>query len=161
MKKILFIILTGTIMFSGCKFINEKVLKKGSDTLEVYVYNLERQLQNADNERQASIDQIMQESQAKIDSIIAYYEGELSSSGGRRIAAATGTYYLIVGSFKTPAYAAEWSAKVSGMGYRTEIVQVGYWNLVSAGSHTNLREALQEPFSLVILQVLRLWRSPS
>jgi hypothetical protein len=142
MKKILFIIILGVVALSGCKFINEKVLKKGSDTLEVYIYNLERQLKDIENEHQASLAEIMRESQAKIDSIIMYYEGELSSSGGRRIPATSGTYYLIVGSFKTPAYATDWSAKISGMGYRTEIVEVGYWNLVSAESHSNLRDAL-------------------
>ena len=148
MKKILFLVIVGMITLSGCKFINEKVLKKGSDTLEIYAYNLEKQLEASEQEYQTSLGQIMRESQARIDSIIMYYEDELASRGGKRTSAASGTFYLIVGSFKTPAYAADWSAKISNMGYKTEIVEVGYWNLVSAESYTGLRDAL-EGLSLV------------
>lgn len=142
MKKILFIMVIAAIALSSCKFINEKVLKKGSDTLEVYVYNLEQQLQASDQEHQASLGQIMKESQARIDSIISYYENELSSKGGKYTSAASGTYYLIVGSFLTPAYAETYSAKVADMGYKTEIVKVSHWNLVAAESYTGIRDAL-------------------
>ncbi len=142
MKKVLFLLIIGTITFSGCKFINEKILKKGSDTLEVYVYNLEQQLRNKDSEFQGSLAAMQRESQARIDSIIQYYESELASKGGKFTSAATGTYYLIVGSFKTPDYATNFSAKVADMGYTSEIVQVGYWNLVAAESYGNIREAL-------------------
>ena len=142
MKKILFLLIIGSLAFSGCKFINEKILKKGSDTLEVYIYNLEQQLANKDAEFQGSLAQLQRESQARIDSIIQYYENELSSKGGKYTSAASGTYYLIVGSFQTPDYATNYSAKVADMGYQTEVVTVGHWNLVSAESYTNLREAL-------------------
>ena len=90
MKKILFVMVLAAMALSGCKFINEKVLKKGSDTLEVYVYNLEQQLKASDQEHQASLGQIMKESQARIDSIINYYENELSSRGGKYTSAASG-----------------------------------------------------------------------
>ena len=142
MKKILFLLIAVMFAFSGCKFINEKILKKGGDTLEVYVYNLERQLATCEEGYQSSLDQIMKESQARIDSIIMYYEDELSSRGGKYSSAAAGTYYLIVGSFKTPAYASDYSAKVSDMGYKTEIVKAGHWNFVSAESYKNVREAI-------------------
>ena len=143
MKKVLFFIIIGSFTFSGCKFINEKILKKGSDTLEVYVYNLEHQLRNQEAEFQGSIIEMQRESQARIDSIIQYYETKLSSKGGNYSSAASGTYYLIAGSFKTPANAENYSAKVADMGYKSEIVQAGYWNLVAAESYTNLREALR------------------
>lgn len=142
MKKILMVMILAAVALSGCKFINEKILKKGSDTLEIYAYNLEQKLTEQETLHQASLDQIMKESQARIDSIIAYYENELVSRGGRMTSAMAGNYYLIVGSFKTPSYAQAWSAKVAGMGYETEIVQVRTWNLVSAESYTGLREAL-------------------
>jgi hypothetical protein len=142
MKKILLIMILAAMAFSSCKFINEKVLKKGSDTLEVYIYNLEKQLEASDQVLQSSLNQIMKESQARIDSIINYYENELASRGGKYTSAATGTYYLIVGSFLTPAYAETYSAKVADMGYKTEIVKVRHWNLVSAESYTGLRGAL-------------------
>ena len=142
MKKVLFLLIIGSFAFSGCKFINEKILKKGSDTLEVYVYNLEQKLAAQEAEFQGSLAQLQRESQARMDSIIQYYENELSSKGGKFTSAATGTFYLIVGSFKTPAYATDYSAKVSDMGYQTEIVTVGHWNLVAAESYRNLRDAL-------------------
>ena len=142
MKKVLFFLIIGSFAFSGCKFINEKVLKKGSDTLEVYIYNLEQKLAAHDAELQGSLAQLQRESQARIDSIIQYYENELSSKGRKYTSTTSGTYYLIVGSFKTPAYAENYSVKVADMGYKTEIVTVGHWNLVSAESYTKLREAL-------------------
>ncbi len=142
MKHILFFLILGSLTLSGCKFINEKILKKGSDTLEVYAYNLEKQLQDQEAQHQASLNQIMKESQAKLDSIIAYYEDELASRGGKRISAASGTYYLIVGSFLTASYAEAYSAKIAEMGYKTEIVNMQDWNLVVAESYTGLREAL-------------------
>ena len=137
----LFLII-GSFAFSGCKFINEKILKKSSDTLEVYIYNLEQKLATQESDFQGSLAQLQRESQARIDSIIQYYENELSSKGGKYTSAATGTYYLIVGSFMTPAYAEDYSAKVAEMGYNTEIVTVGHWNLVAAESYNRLREAL-------------------
>jgi hypothetical protein len=143
MKKILFLLIIGSFTLSGCKFINEKILKKGEDTLDMYIYNLEQKVANQDAELQASLSQLQRESQARIDSIIRYYENELTSRGGKVSAAATGTFYLIVGSFKTPAYATDWSAKVAGMGYKTQIIQMGYWNLVAAESYTSLRPALE------------------
>lgn len=141
MKKVLFFLIIGSLSMSGCKFINEKILKKGSDTLEVYIYNLEQKVANQEAELQASLAQVQRQSQARIDSIIRYYETELAA--GRPKPATTGTYYLIVGSFKTPDYATNYSAKVADMGYKTQIITMGYWNLVSAASHSNIRAALE------------------
>ncbi len=146
MKKVLFFLIIGSLSFSGCKFINEKVLKKGSDTLDVYIYNLEQKVANQDAELQSSLAQIQRQSQSKIDSIIKYYEAEILS--GKPKPAASGTYYLIVGSFKTPDYATNFSAKIGGLGYATQIISMGYWNLVSAAAHTNIRTALEELESL-------------
>lgn len=142
MKNVLLILIAGTFALSGCKFINEKILKKGSDTSEVYIYHLEQQLASQEEEYEYSLAQIQRESQARIDSIIRYYENELRSGGMKATTASAGTYYLIVGSFKTPAYASDYSEKVAGMGYDTEIVTFGYWNLVSAESYGNVRQAL-------------------
>ena len=146
MKKVLFFLIIGSLSFSGCKFINEKILKKGSDTLEAYIYNLEQKVANQDSELQSSLAQLQRQSQAKIDSIIKYYEAEIAS--GKPRPASTGTYYLIVGSFKTPDYATNFSAKIGGLGYKTQIISMGYWNLVSAAAQTKIRSALEELESL-------------
>lgn len=142
MKKIVFVLITVLVAFSGCKFINEKILGKQSDTLDIYAANLERQLAGIESEHYYELEKIKMESQSRIDSIINYYETQLSGKGRRYASATSGTYYIITGSFKNPAYAAEWSQKVTGMGYPTEIVQMGYWNLVSTGSYTSVREAV-------------------
>ena len=142
MKKVLILLIVVPFAFSGCKFINEKILKKGGGNLEEQVSNLEQKLSEKEAEYEGSLAQLQRESQAMIDSIIMYYENELKSKGKNYSPAATGTYYLIVGSFKTPGYAERYSAKIAGMGYRTQIVKVGHWNLVAAESYNNLREAL-------------------
>jgi hypothetical protein len=141
MKKIAFILILALVAFSGCKFINEKILGKESDTLNIYAANLERELAGIESEHFYELEKVKMESQSKIDSIINYYESQLSGKGRRLTAPDAGTFYIITGSFKTPAYAEDWSAKVTAMGYRTEIIQMGYWNLVSTGSFTSLREA--------------------
>lgn len=129
---------------SGCKFINEKILKKGKGNLEEKVTTLEQKLADKEAEYEVTLAQLQRESQAMIDSVVMYYENELSGKGKKYSPASTGTYYLIVGSFKTPSYAENYSAKIAGMGYRTQIVKVGYWNLVAAESYSNLREALKQ-----------------
>ena len=141
MKKILSVLILALITFSGCKFINERILGKGSDTLDIHAANLERELAGIESEHFYELEKMKMESQAKIDSIINYYESQLSGKGRKYTGAATGAYYIIVGSFKTPGYADGWSAKVTAMGYPSQIVPMGYWNLVSAGSYTSLREA--------------------
>jgi hypothetical protein len=141
MKKILSVLILALITFSGCKFINERILGKGSDTLDIHAANLERELAGIESEHFYELEKMKMESQAKIDSIINYYESQLSGKGRRYTGAAAGTYYIITGSFKTPKYAEDWSAKVTGMGYTSEIVQMGYWNLVASGSYSSLREA--------------------
>ena len=144
MKKMLFLLLTSTIAFSGCKFIGGKSVKSERDSLRVYAYNLEQQLASKDREHQTSLEQLKRESQATIDSIIKTYQRKAAAGGGPFGSTASGHYYLIVGAFKTPSYASSWSSHVSGMGYQTEIVKVSYWNLVAAESSTNLRSALDE-----------------
>ena len=144
----LFLLLISTITFPGCKFIGGKSVKSERDSLRAYAYTLEQKMANQDQDHQASLDQIKQESQAMIDSIISIYENKAASGKGNYTTAATGKYYLIVGSFKTSSYASNWSVKISNMGYPAEIVKVSYWNLVSAGSSTNLRSALNELSSI-------------
>lgn len=148
MKKMLFLLLISTIIFPGCKFIGGKSVKSERDSLRAYAYTLEQKLANQEQDHQASLDQLKQESQAMIDSIIRIYESKEASGRGNYSNLASGNYYIVVGSFKTPSYASNWSAKISDMGYPAEIVRVSYWNLVSAGSSTNLRTALNELASI-------------
>jgi len=144
MKKILFLLLISTIAFSGCKFIGGKSVKSERDSLRAYAYTLEQKMAAQEQDHQASLDQLKRESRVMIDSIAKIYESKAASGKGNYGNAASGNFYLIVGAFKTPAYASNWSDRISGKGYQTEIVKVSHWNLVSAGSSTNLRSALNE-----------------
>lgn len=143
MRNILILLILTSILLPGCKFINNKILKKGSDTLEVYSANLEKELADIETQHFYDLEKLKLESQTKIDSIIQYYENQLSGKGKKYTGAATGTYYLIVGSFKTPQYAEDYSAKVKEMGYNTQIVMAGTWNLVSAETYSSVREAIK------------------
>ena len=140
MKKILILITISAFLLPGCKFLNEKVFKKRSEAKE-YTQKLEQELAQKDAQYEMELSEIKQISQSKIDSIINYYENELTK-GPKRGSAGAGTFYLVVGSFKTPAYAESYVDKVSKMGYTPEIVTYGSWNFVSAESYTNLKEAL-------------------
>jgi len=152
MKKIAYVLTLALVTFSGCKFVNERILGREADTLEIYTANLERELAGIESEHFYDLEKIKMESQSKIDSIINYYESQLTGKGRRYTAASAGAYYIIVGSFKTPGYADDWSSKVTAMGYRTEIVPMRSWNLVSAGSYSSLREASNnlEKFSVAV-----------
>lgn len=142
MKKMLFLLLISTIAFSGCKFIGGKSIKNERDSLRAYAYTLEQKIASQEAEYETSLDQLKRESQTMIDSIINIYESKAASGDVRY--AASGKFYLIVGAFKTPSYASNWSARVKDMGYQTEIVKASHWNLVAAGSATNLRSALNQ-----------------
>jgi len=148
MKKMLFLLLISTITFSGCKFIGGKSVKSERDSLRAYAYTLEQKMANQEQDHRASLDQLKRESQAMIDSIVKIYESEAVPGKGNYSAASSGNYYLIVGSFKKASNASNWSSKISNMGYPAEIVKVSYWNLVSAGSSTNLRSAINELSSI-------------
>jgi len=141
MKKILILITISALLLPGCKFMNEKVFKKRTAAKE-YTAKLEQELAQKYAQFEMELSEIKQISQAKIDSIINYYENELANKGPKRGSIGIGTFYLVVGSFKTPAYATEYADKISKMGYTPEIVTFGSWNFVSAESYTSLKEAL-------------------
>jgi cell division protein FtsN len=148
MRKMLFLLCVSTVAFSGCKFIGGKSVKSERDSLKVYAFTLEQKIASQEQNHKATLDQLKRESQARIDSIILACESETASGKSKYSSAATGKYYVIVGSFKTPAYASNWSSRVADKGYQTEIVQVSYWNLVSAESGTNLNSILNELSSI-------------
>ena len=142
MRPFIVLLLAAALLMPGCKFINEKILKKEADTLLTYVSALENELELADRKHADELRKIQMESQARLDSIVQYYESELSSKGGKYGNIAKGTYYLVAGSFHTPKYAENYSAKINEMGYESQIVTVGSWNFVAAESYTSWNEAL-------------------
>ncbi len=142
MKKTIVLLIITVLILPGCKFINEKILKKGED-LELVTEQLKKEMEQKEADYQKELREIMQISQAKIDSIINYYENELASKGGTYGSVGAGTYYLVVGSFKTPEFAERYNAKVSEMGYTSEILTIRHWNFVTAESYNNWRDAVE------------------
>lgn len=142
MKKTIVLLIITVLILPGCKFINEKILKKGED-LELVTEQLKKDMEQKEAVYQKELREIKQISQAKIDSIINYYESELAGKGGKFSSVGAGTYYLIVGSFKTPEYAEKYNVKISEMGYTSEILTMGHWNFVSAESYGSWRNALE------------------
>ena len=53
-----------------------------------------------------------------------------------------GKYFIIVGAFKTPAYAEKYAEKISKLGYSTQVIDYkGGFKLVAAGSANSLLNA--------------------
>jgi hypothetical protein len=142
MKKAIGLLIITALILPGCKFINEKILKKGED-LEVVTEQLKKDLEQMEADHEKELREIKQISQAKIDSIINYYENELASRGPTYGTVGAGTYYLVAGSFKTPEYAEDYNKKINEMGYSSLIVQMGHWNFVTAETYTSWREAVE------------------
>ena len=119
-----------------------RVIEQGQFILGPEVNALENELELAERKHADELRKIQMESQARLDSIIRYYEDELASKSGKYGNVAKGTYYLVAGSFHTPAYAESYSAKINQMGYESQIITVGSWNFVAAETYTSWREAL-------------------
>ncbi len=134
MKKLpLFLVLV--IAVTSCKFIEEKGwFKKGADTLAVYQARMDS-IRVADSINKVLEAERMIE-QARLDSIRIIEEAE-------RERLARFKYHIIVGSFKTPEYADQYSEYYRKMGYGTEILFNEYdFNVVSARAFDNIGEAL-------------------
>lgn len=59
--------------------------------------------------------------------------------------AAKGSYHIIVGAFKTPSYATDYSADIKNQGYDGNIIAGPYnFDLVTSSSHESLQSALTE-----------------
>jgi hypothetical protein len=60
-------------------------------------------------------------------------------------AAAQGRYHIIVGAFKTPSYATDYSAEIKSRGYDGNILDGPYnFDLVTSGSYESLQAALND-----------------
>ncbi len=141
MKKAILLLCLGFFLFPGCKFINNKILKKDKDTLLVYTQELQEKLIEQDLAHKLEIERMKKQSQARMDSIIEYYEKELG--GTSATGAPGGKYHLITGGFKTPAYASGYLKKMKEMGYSNAqlILADNGFRLVSVESYNNLGPA--------------------
>ena len=110
MKKLIFLIPLMLIMLSGCKWFKKGGLfSKGSDTLLVYSQKMDSTLKAEAIKYEDRIEQVISESNAKIESLKAEYEKKIKRYEDK--------YHIIVGAFLTPEYADAYSELYAGQGY--------------------------------------------
>jgi cell division protein FtsN len=138
MQKLIIIILTVVITISGCDLIDRinPFSGKADDSMEIY----QRQ---QDSLRRAELLRVQREEaaqrQAREDSerLAAQQLAEMARSVGR--------YHLIVGAFKTPAYAREFHEKMLSQGHESRIItSENNFHLVTIKSHDDYRTAVSE-----------------
>ncbi len=136
MRKFTIILLAVTLTLGGCDFV-KKVNPFASkvDTMELYLHR-------QDSIRRAELLRRQQEDarleQARADSIQKIREAETERLRAQK-------YHLIVGAFKTPAYADDFHKKMLAEGYDSRIIMAeNNFHLVTIKSLDNYRTAVNE-----------------
>ncbi|MFO7923578.1 MAG: hypothetical protein R6U58_07785 [Bacteroidales bacterium] len=136
MHRLIFFVITITLLISGCDFVKKvNPFAKKVDTMELYQ-------QRQDSIRRAELLRRQQEEarreQARADSISKAREAEAERLRALR-------YHLIVGAFKTPAYADEFHKKMLAQGHDSRIIMSeNNFHLVTIKSLDNYRVAVNE-----------------
>lgn len=127
MKKLLILLLVCGVTLTGCKFFS-----KGNTELARNNAKLDSMLKTERVAHDKEIEQMKQESQAKIDSIQASCKSQLNR------------YYIIVGAFKVSGNADGYLKQMTGKGYPAQIVNHRDFQMVSVNAFSSLREALNQ-----------------
>jgi cell division protein FtsN len=136
MHRLIFIVIAITMLISGCDFVKKvNPFARKADTMELYQ-------QRQDSIRRAELLRRQQEEarreQVRADSIRKAREAEAERLSALR-------YHLIVGAFKTPAYADEFQKKMLAQGHDSRIIMSeNNFHLVTIKSLDNYREAVNE-----------------
>ncbi len=122
-----------TLLVTSCNLFKKPSMSQDEiDALVTEKQNLEKQLQ----ENNAMYEQQISDIQKRSEQQIADLQKQVEKCG-------TGKYHVIVGSFKTPAYADEYATKIRSLGYDGEILSGKYsFKLVTSSSHESLKAAL-------------------
>ncbi len=137
MQKLIIIVLTLMLVIGGCDFVKRvNPFAKKVDTMEIYQ-------QRQDSIRRAELLRRQQEEarreQARADSLMKVREAE------EELMKAAGRYHLIVGAFKTPAYAEDFHKKMLAQGHDSRIIMsANNFHLVTIKSLDNYRTAVRE-----------------
>ncbi len=137
MQKLIITILTLTLVISGCDFVKRvNPFAKKVDTMEIYQ-------QRQDSIRRAELLRRQQEEarreQARADSISKAREAE------EELMKSVGRYHLIVGAFKTPAYAEDFHREMLARGNDSRIIMsANNFHLVTIKSLENYNTAVRE-----------------
>ena len=126
------------LIVSSCNFFeNHTLFSNDVDTLLAYSQKLDSSLKADAIKHQQEILKIKLESNAKIDSLQNLYEEQKTKYKNR--------YHIIVGAFKTPEYALNYSKVMSNKGYNSQIIMGKYgFRLVSICSFSNLKSTINE-----------------
>jgi cell division protein FtsN len=121
MKKLLPLSFFVLMALASCKYF--------SNAPDARIAQLESALQKEKTAHAKDIEQLKQDSQSRIDSLKLSCEKQLNR------------YHVIVGAFKIAANADNLQKLMSSKGYSAQILSLGSYQLVSAGSFTSLRES--------------------
>jgi len=129
--------MTLALLFTSCKYFQKSSMTQEEiDALVTEKQNLEKQLQENNAMYEQQISDIQKTSEQKI----AELQEQVEKCG-----IGSGKYHVIVGSFKTPAFADEYAAKIRSLGYEGEVLSGKYsFKLVTSSSHESLKTALAE-----------------
>ena len=130
-----FLIIMLLVLTPSCKWLKEKgIIGKKERELSALLAQQDS-IRIADSVRKAL--EIIKEN-ARLDSLRIAEQAQREYKEMNR-------YNIIVGSFITPEYATAYSGEFASMGYKTSILKPANsrFQLVSAESHANLREAVR------------------
>ena len=133
--KNLALFITLALLFTSCEYFKKPAMNQEEiDALVTEKQNLEKQLQENNAMYEEQISEIQKSSEQKI----AELQKQVEKCG-----TGSGKYHVIVGSFKTPAYADDYAAKIRSLGYDGDILSGKYqFKLVTSSSHESLKAAL-------------------
>ena len=123
MKKLFPLFLLVMMLIAGCKYFS-------TPKVDPLLAQKDNALVKEKAAHEKDIEQLKQESQARIDSLKASCEKQLNR------------YHVIVGAFKVPANADNLQKLMSSKGYPALILPLGSYQIVSVGSFASLRESV-------------------
>ena len=137
MHKSLIIILAITFALAGCDFVKKiNPFAKEADTMEIY-------LQRQDSIRHAELLRQQKEEETRLQQELAEKMRKEQEEAERL--KALERYHLIVGAFKTPAYAEAFHRKMLSEGHDSRIIMsANNFNLVTIRSYSDYRAAVAD-----------------
>ncbi len=139
MKKVLAIAVLFIFICSGCKYFEKKRLfSKGADTMLNYAAEIDETPTEDTMEFYSGIGDIQSQSEIISDSLERLYQPEVTSAGSDNV-------YMVVGCFLIPQNADNYSERIRGMGYQSEIIlRADGFHMVTANSYGSVSEGVRD-----------------
>ena len=138
MKKVLAIAVITVFICSGCKYFEKKRLfSKGADTMLNYAAEIDETPTEDTMEFYSGIGDVQSQSDIISDALERLYKTETVASSGN--------VYMVVGCFLIPQNADNYSEKIKGMGYHSEIIlRYDGLHMVTANSYASVSEGARD-----------------